>query len=154
MSELFPQSAHEYEVSRIAAALANELPDAPPETLPERAAAFVAIADRYEVPFEALIAWVHYRGPKKEWSLAECRRWCETYVETARALQFQPQPRAKAEEDEENWQLARCGHCGDLLETAAAAAAHVCRKTCKNCAHEMRRGESGRWVCTNCGEEV
>lgn len=137
MSDLFPQSPHEYEVSRIAAALAAELPEAPPAELPERAAAFVAIGDRYEVPFEALIAWVHYRAPRKEWSLAECRRWCEAYVETARELKFKPQPRAAGDVEEENWQLARCGHCGELLETAEQARHHICQRASRE---EKREG--------------
>ena len=152
MSDLFPQSAREYELQRIAAALGHEQPDAPPETLPERAAGFLAVADRYDVPFEALIAWVHNRDVAKQWSLAECRAWCEKYVETMRELKLEREQARRMERPAEYWDLARCAHGGELLETAAAAAGHICRRACKSCAHEMRR-ENGRWKCPNCGEE-
>src|SRR4051812_42101772 len=58
MSELlFSESAHEYERERVTRALRDELPEAEPQGLRERAEALCAIREHYDVPFEVLILW-------------------------------------------------------------------------------------------------
>lgn len=47
----------------------------------------VAIAEHYEVAIEDLVQWIHYRSPLKEWTAAEWRRWCESYVDARRELE-------------------------------------------------------------------
>jgi hypothetical protein len=81
MSELFPQSANEYALERVARALSDELPDEPREGLAGRAQTLWAIAERYGIPFEAAMLWMHTRAPEKQWSGAEFRRWCEKFAE-------------------------------------------------------------------------
>lgn len=80
MSELFPQSENEYALDRVARALAEETGEQG-TTLTERAQMLWAIAERFEVPFEAALHWMHARAPGKQWSGAEFRRWCEKFAE-------------------------------------------------------------------------
>jgi inhibitor of KinA sporulation pathway (predicted exonuclease) len=63
-------------------ALAEELRDNSP-TMTTRAENLVAIAEYYQIPIEALIRWIHTRAPRKQWTAAEWRRWCEEYRSAA-----------------------------------------------------------------------
>jgi hypothetical protein len=85
MSDLFPQTTHEYALHRVTRALIEELPQQDQAPLAARAESLVAIAEHYGVPFENLLAWTHARAPEKQWSGAEFRGWCEWYVEMKRA---------------------------------------------------------------------
>ena len=148
MSALFPQSAHEYAVERIARALAEELPGEDYEGLLSRAGAIVAIADSLGIPFVALLRWAHYKTPQQEKSLLEFRRWAASYAEAMRELAAGdlegPAPAP--------WEAARCAHCSEWLETEMQAASHVCHLMCPQCnAHSAQRVD-GRWICANCGE--
>jgi hypothetical protein len=150
VSELFPQTAREYALERVARALSETLPPETPaadrdaDALAWRAETLVAIAEHFGVTDEELLLWVRTRMPGKEWSGAECRRWCEKLAALKREL-----PQAAASD---SWAIARCGHCSELLETEAQARSHVCHVLCTRCyAHSAERvGE--RWVCANCGE--
>jgi hypothetical protein len=155
MSELFPQTAREYALERVARALYESLPpatpsaDLAPEALAARAETLIAIAESFGVTDEELLIWTRYRMPGKEWSGAECRRWCEKLVETKRELAARGTPVDAALDV---WQPARCGHCAELLETEAQARSHVCHMLCTRCyAHSAQR-VGGRWICANCGE--
>ena len=43
----------------------------------ERARNLVAIADHFGQPVELLIQWIHTPAPRKQWTAAEFRRFCE-----------------------------------------------------------------------------
>lgn len=148
MSELFPQTAREYAVDRIARALADELPGEEREALSARADAIVTIGDGLAIPFEALIRWAHYKTPQQEKSLLEFRRWAEIYASTMQALpagDLEGPVRAP-------WEAARCAHCSEMLLTEAQAASHVCHLMCPQCSAHSAQRVNGRWICANCGE--
>jgi hypothetical protein len=152
VSELFPQSAREYAIERVARALAEELPGEEPAALSERADAIVAIGDSLGIPFEALIRWAHYKTPVQEKSLLEFRRWAEIYAATMRALPPGDLEGAAEETPRAPWEPAPCGHCGEVLLTDAAAAAHVCHLVCPQCSAHSAQRVAGHWICANCGE--
>ncbi len=46
----------------------------------DRAETLIAIAERYHVLTETLVAWIHIATADKEWSAAEWRAWCERFI--------------------------------------------------------------------------
>lgn len=64
-----------------ARALAHETHHAAVDLM-DLAESLVAIAEHFEIPDEAVIAWIHATADGKEWSAAEFRAWCEKFRET------------------------------------------------------------------------
>jgi hypothetical protein len=47
------------------------------DSLRDRAETLVAIAEHHQRPIEELVQWIHCPAPRKEWSAAEFRSYCE-----------------------------------------------------------------------------
>ncbi len=71
-------------------ALAEELRDHT-ASIGTRAENLVAIAERYHVPTEELILWIHADCAGRQWSAAEFRRYCEEYAELRKKLGLEEQ---------------------------------------------------------------
>lgn len=112
-------SPHETAVDWARRALAEELPgDASVDT---RAENLVAIAERYAIPIEALIKWIHLRSPEKGWTAAEWTGWCDKYRAAAHELaqrmlaSHELCPRCHAQLVEGSQGRLRCGQCGEVF---------------------------------------
>jgi hypothetical protein len=148
MSELlFPRSAAEADREQVTRALIAQLPAAAlTDGISEHARALIAIAESFRVPIGALLNWIGYAMPGKEWSTREFERWSAKYaadIATAPELASAEKPA---------WTPARCGHCHEWLLTEAQAASHVCHMLCPTCCGHSAQRVNGRWLCANCGE--
>jgi hypothetical protein len=147
------EAAIEWMRHQLAGAL-NVWPASP--EIGERAENFVALVEHYEIEDHEFVTWIQTRMPGKEWSLAEARRFCETYARERAALaELNPDGLHNAMNDAPAappWQIARCGHCDAPLATEAEAAAHICQILCPRCYASTAQRANGRWICTNCGE--
>jgi hypothetical protein len=73
------RTARDASLDWVRRALAEELRD-DSSAIGTRAENLVAIAEHHNVPTEELIRWIHEPSPKKQWTAAEWRHYCEQYV--------------------------------------------------------------------------